>query len=254
VAEHWDSYFTNVNGVLASIALDLEIRKSIPDPSKPNLLWIWVYMESPREDGLSSDGEFEALCAIEDCLTKVMADRFGGVFCGRITTDGRREFYYYASSSDQLEAVVKDAMGQFRDYEFDCGSEPDPKWAQYLNVLYPSDEDRQRMENRHVLDVLERKGDTLQKPRDVWHWIYFRDQKDREEFRDAVTQLEYRLQSNHTREDSEFPIGICIVRFQSVKLNEIDDAVIELFRLANMHNGDYDGWETKVILERQGPD
>jgi hypothetical protein len=120
--------------------------------------------------------------------------------------------------------------------------------------LYPSDEDRQRMENRHVLDVLERKGDPLQKPRDVWHLIYFRAEKDREEFHAAVTPLQYRLESNHIRENSAFPIGICIVRFQSVKWNEINDAVIELSRLAKMHNGDYDGWETQVIFEAQGPD
>jgi hypothetical protein len=37
------------------------------------------------------------------------------------------------------------------------------------------------------------------------------------------------------------------VRFQSVKPAELDDAVIELFRLAKQCCGDYDGWETQVI-------
>lgn len=60
-------------------------------------------------------------------------------------------------------------MNQFQDYEFDCGWKPDANCTHYVEVLYPSEEDRQRMENRKVLDVLEQKGDTLQRPRDVWH-------------------------------------------------------------------------------------
>jgi regulator of RNase E activity RraB len=32
-----------------------------------------------------------------------------------------------------------------------------------------------------------------------------------------------------------------------VNYTEIDNAVIELFRLAKTHSGDYDGWETPAI-------
>lgn len=190
MAENWGSYFCNVNDVLASIFLNLELRKTAPDRKKPTLLWIWVYMESPREDGLSSNEEFDTLRAIEDQLTSVMADRFEAVFCGRITTDGRREFYFYAVHSEHLEHTVEEKLTQFKGYQFDCGSKQDPNWTQYLDVLYPSEESRQNMENRRVLDVLEQKGDTLQRPRDVWHWIYFRTDADREQFLVAVTLLE----------------------------------------------------------------
>ena len=169
-------------------------------------------------------------------------------FRGRITADGRREFYYYAPRSEQLEAAVEDTIKRFRGYEFDYGWKRDPSWTQYVEILYPSEEDRQRIQNRKVLDVLEQKGDTLQRPRDVWHWIYFRE-TDREEFRAAVTALQYRVESSPGHNNSEFPNGICIVRFQSVKPSELDDAVIELFRLAKKYCGDYDGWETQVISQ-----
>lgn len=246
---NWDSYFCNVNNVLASIALNLELHKHAPDSDRPNLLWVWVYMKSPREDGLSAQSEFEDLCSIEDQLTTTMLDKFDAVFCGRITTDGRREFYYYAPRAEQLKYVIKKAMDQFRGYEFDCGWKPDSGWTQYLEVLYPSDEVRQCMENRKVLDVLEQKGDSLERPRDVLHWIYFRTDADREQFRVAVAPLRYRLESKSDREHRDFPKGICIARLQSVKPAELDDAVIELFRLAKKHSGDYDGWETQVISQ-----
>ena len=110
----------------------------------------------PREDGLSASTEFDSLKVIEEKLTAALIGGFDVVLCGRITTDGRREFYYYAPRSERLEAAVEGAMSQFRNYEFDCGSKTDPEWRQYLGVLYPSDEDRQRIENRKVLEVLYR--------------------------------------------------------------------------------------------------
>jgi hypothetical protein len=213
------------------------------------LLWVWVYLHWPSEDGLSASSEFESLKAIEEKLTGALDERFEAVLCGRITTDGRREFYYYGPHSDGFEPMVGDVMTQFRGYEFDCGCEADPEWRQYLDVLYPSDEDHQRIKNRKVLEVLQQKKDTLRAPRDVSHWIYFRTEIDREEFRRAVLQLEYRVRSEPQTGSGDFPLGLCIVRFQSVKPSELDDAVIELFRLAEKYTGDYDGWETQVISD-----
>ena len=61
-----------------------------------------------------------------------------------------------------------------------------------------------------------------------------------------MTPLQYRLQSKPDAKGKDYPKGLCIVRFQSVKSSEIDEAVLELFRLAKSHSGDYDGWETQV--------
>lgn len=135
MVENWDSYFCDVNDVLASIFLDLELRKSAPDRKKPNLLWVWLYMKSPREDGLSSTDEFEMLRVIEDQLTKTMAQKFDAVFCGRITTDGRREYYYYAPHSQQLEHPVEHTLSQFDGYEFDCGWKEAPNWRVFRSSI-----------------------------------------------------------------------------------------------------------------------
>lgn len=247
--EDWDFYFCQVNGVLASIALDLGLRNAVPDLSKPELLWIWVYFKSPRPDGLSDSSEFDVLIKIEEKLKGTLESKFNAILSGRITTDGRREFYYYASHSDAFESAVADALALFPSYEFDSGFQKDPEWKQYLEVLYPSDENLQRIKNRSVLDVLERKGDTLEAPRDIFHWIYFRTKSDRESFWTVFQLLSYRLESKPEKPDGDFPFGICIVRFQSVKQDDVDEAVIELFRCTKEFRGDYDGWETKMISQ-----
>ena len=115
--EGWNFYLCTVNDVLASIALDLGLRGQIPNLSKPELLWVWVYFKSPRPDGLSSDVEFDTLIAIEKQITKGLEQEFRAILSGRITTAGRREFYYYGAHSVGFKSAVADALGRFPDYE-----------------------------------------------------------------------------------------------------------------------------------------
>ncbi len=70
MSDAWDFYFANLNDVIASLFVDLGIRDSVPDTDRPWLLWTWVYLRDPRDDGLSSSEEAPILNAIEDALTK----------------------------------------------------------------------------------------------------------------------------------------------------------------------------------------
>jgi hypothetical protein len=158
---NWKSYFCNVNDKLASVALDLGLREAAPIKEKPWLLWIWIYLLNPRPDGLSDRSEFDIICAIEDELTQQIAIHCDGIYSGRITTEGRRELYFYGGSSQELNTAVTTAMAKFSQYSFDQDSLYQPDWNQYFNVLYPSERDLQRIMNRDVLDRMEEMGDTL---------------------------------------------------------------------------------------------
>lgn len=158
---------------------------------------MWVYFERPRPDGLSSSEEFDKLVALEDTLQAALEKKCGGVLSGCITTDGRREFYFYGSTPESFEETVKQSVGLSHGYKFDCGKQEDLAWAQYLNVLYPSDKQRQLIENRKLMDLLTEKGDKLELARDVHHWAYFKNQTDRKSFRDAIQVLGYRIESEN---------------------------------------------------------
>jgi len=147
VSSNWKSYFCNVNAELASIALDLALRNVLSVPDKPWLLWVWVYLKSPRPDGLSDQSEFDTICAIEDELAKQIGELCAGIYAGRITTQGRRELYFYGATRDQFKKAVKTAMARFPAYKYDFDSQHEPDWNQYLNVLWPSEESQQRMAN-----------------------------------------------------------------------------------------------------------
>lgn len=245
--ENWKSYFCNVNGKLASIALNLGLGEDAPLREKPWLLWVWVYLRQPRPDGLSDRSEFDTICAIEDELAKKLSSGCQAVEAGRITTDGRREFYFYGTDEKGFKKAVRAAMGGFREYKFDMGTQEELDWNQYRNVLFPSEEDMQRIANRDVLDTLEQHGDTLEAVRDVHHWIYFRRCEDRERYAARVLELGYTVEDQTEDLEQDRPYGLSITRDQSVTPEKINEAVLELFRMAKEADAEYDGWEAQVI-------
>jgi uncharacterized protein (TIGR01619 family) len=246
--ENWKPYLCNVNSKLASIFVNLGLRESVPMASKPWLLWTWVYFQSPRADGLSDSKEAPTLYKIEDALNLSVSRACQAIPCGRITTEGRREFYFYGETEKGFHHAVKAALKGFEGYRYDIGSQEDSEWGQYLNVLHPSPENLQRIANMDLLDVLRKKGDVLSVAREVQHWMYFGSEESRTQFRDAAMAVGFRAASESISK-ADLPFGIVIARTQSIEQESIDHTVLELLHLSRRFDGDYDGWETPVVTQ-----
>jgi uncharacterized protein (TIGR01619 family) len=246
--ENWRSYFCNVNESLASIFVNLALRDAAPVASKPWLLWVTLDLHSPKPNGMYDSSEVPALFKIEDALTSQLFISCGAEMCGRITTEGRREFYYYGETKEGFHAAVTRVLSGFPGYGFDAGEQEDVLWEQYLDVLYPSRADLERIKNQDLIEVLTEKGDVLTAAREVQHWIYFQCQDARALFRDEIAKAGFRVETESFVEGGR-PFGISGIRTQSVEQERIDATVIEILRLAERFDGDYDGWETPVITQ-----
>jgi uncharacterized protein (TIGR01619 family) len=253
MAQDWKFYLCKVNDKVASIFFDVALYSDAPMPAKPWLLWVWVYLRSPRPDGLSDGVELESISAIEDALAASIGSVFEAVEAGRITTDGRREFYFYGAHDKDFDSLVRKTMGRFNEYRFELGQRKDADWDHYFNVLFPSDEEFEKIKNRDVLEVLKSHGDTLIPVRDVRHMIYFGTREDRKWFAGKAKELGYeiRLQDDIKEEQGKsHPFVLSICRDQSITQVEIDNAVIELFRLAQQVSAEYDGWEAQLVATK----
>jgi uncharacterized protein (TIGR01619 family) len=248
MTDNWKPYLCNVNDKLASIFVNLGLRDAVPVMSRPWLLWTWVYFQSPRSDGLSDDKEGPTLFKIEDTLNECVSRDCRAVLCGRITTDGRREFYFYGESKEGFRAAAEAALASFEGYRFDVGVQEDSQWRQYLDVLYPSPENFQRIANMDLLDVLLEKGDVLTAAREVQHWMYFGSERSRRLFRDAVAKAGFKIVSESNGK-GDLPFGISVARTQSIDQKSIDETVIELLKLSGHFDGEYDGWETPIVTQ-----
>jgi uncharacterized protein (TIGR01619 family) len=144
-------------------------------------------MNNPRTDGLSSSDESERLFEIEDGLIAALSDKANFKYVGRLTNDSKRFLYLYVSDSILIDKIVSEYMIRYQDYQFDVDSRVDKNWSIYLDFLYPSPKEYQSLMNRRVIEQLEDGGDNLTKTREVYHWIYFKTNRDRELFLDKIS-------------------------------------------------------------------
>ena len=243
----WDFYFCRVDDSPASIFVDLGASTVAPLAQFPVMAHVRLYLRNPREDGLSSQAEFETLRSLEDALESLQSDA-EGTYVGRCTSDGCRDFYFYARNGISWEKRVATIMKDFPAYEFECGTRSDPAWTAYFNFLYPSDEDRERIQNRRTCEVLEKNGDKLTTARPVDHWAYFPNPELRRAFVQDAQALGYDVAEwiDSTSADERCGVRLSAVGLPS--LDTIDELTLPLFRAARARGGEYDGWETQVVV------
>ena len=246
MTDDWDFYFCRVDNLPASIFLDLGASKEAPLSTLPVMAYVRIYMQAPREDGLSSQAEFEALKSLEDALESLQSDAAAS-YVGRNTSDGCRDLYFYARAAENWDERVASIMKAFPTYEFECGTRSDPEWTTYFNFLYPSAEDRERIENRRTCETLEKNGDRLERERPIDHWVYFHEPGSRQTFVEQAKTLGYTVEELIEPKNEEKRYGVRLSSIGRPSLDAIDDLTLPLFRAARVHRGDYDGWETQVV-------
>jgi regulator of RNase E activity RraB len=149
--------------------------------------------------------------------------------------------------SEDMNAAVEKVRETFRDYRFESGTQHDTDWRQYRDVLYPSDIDMQRIQNRRVVDVLANRGDDHLIPRPVDHALYFRTPVERKAFAEAAIRAGFAAVSEGDHETDEAGrYFLNVVRTETVTLEQVDRSVSELLELAKRYDGDYDGWGCEV--------
>jgi len=246
LSDQWDFYFARVNGEVASMFVDLGLFDASPDDTRPWLLWIWVYLQHPRPDGFPDGDEQPVLGEIENALVTAMQSALDAIQVGRITTAGRREFYFYAPAADGFDAALSSALAGFPGYRSDSGAQMDTEWSQYRDFLYPSPMQLLQIRDSHLLETLEQHGDQHEIPRPIVHWAYFKSPKDRDGFLASVEPLGFSVLERSTDDELELPFGASFERVEPIDTAKVHETTSQLWHLAGEFDGTYDGWETSV--------
>jgi regulator of RNase E activity RraB len=246
MSRDWDFYFCRVDDKPASVFVDLGVVQEVV-AKFPHMAYMRVYLRIPRPDGLSSREEFESLTAIEGALESPLTSSKTTVYIGRNTSDGCRDFYCYTNKPQDWGRFVDSLMRSFPGYEFDYDTREDPEWKTYFGFLYPSEEDRERIQNRRTCESLEKNGDTLDRAREIDHWIYFCDENLASCFFQKASELGFRERTRSKQEGEEEKYIVQIFRIDTPSFDNIDSVTLPLFRLAKEYGGSYDGWETQVV-------
>jgi len=243
IIEEWDSYMTNVDHKIGSIMVNLGLKKIVPIPGKKNLVWISIQMNDPREDGLSSKEESEKLYEIEDVLVDALTKKFDCIYPGRLTSDNRRNLYFYFDEHTLYDKIISEVMVAYPNYEYDFGIKEDAGWTVYLDFLYPLPSQYQGIMNRRVLINLEKHGDNHDLPRKVDHYVYFNTENDRLNFIDNIKDDGFVIEHTDVKEDGkDYPYSLHLTKIDKVDYNSINKVTVSLLEKAENFNGYYDGW------------
>lgn len=242
MSDDWDFYPLLIDSQPASIYVNLGLAKTAPVSAQPHMAYVRVFMRQPREDGLSSSEEFDVLIGLEDTLIDRLASTGATTYCGRSTSSGNRDFYFYTSDSAAFLASAEAAMAGHPDYKFEAGTRHDPEWESYFRFLYPSADDIQRIMNRRVTDALAKHGDALSESRCVDHLAYLPNARAAASLRDLLSGQGF------TVHEPEVGSGSVVLRFERTdQPDAIDDIVIPIARRIKELGGTYDGWGCEVV-------
>lgn len=136
--EDWDFYMCHIDDKIASIYLNLALAECMPVPDQKYVMYVQFQMIHPREDGLSSDQDFDQLIALEDSLVDGLEQQINAIYVGRVTSNGKRDFFFYLSHIENIEAIVRDLMQDFGVDQSRFGIRKDEQGELYLNYLFPS--------------------------------------------------------------------------------------------------------------------
>jgi hypothetical protein len=135
----------------------------------------------------------------------------------------------------------------FKNEQYIIEIREDTGWAAYLEFLYPNEETLEYMNNMKVVMKLQEAGDKLIKPREVDHWAYFANLKDRQDFAIYVTDKGFKIKETSLTGKGDLRYSLNFSRVDKVHIASISTITLDLRRKAKVNNGNYDGWETLVI-------
>jgi hypothetical protein len=246
--ENWDFYQCNVNDKPASIYVNLALKENAPNRGKPNLLIVWLYLQSPSLDhGMTTQEESKILFEIEDALVASVEKEFLATYAGRITNDRRREFYFYGHTTDGFEQLIKATLGSYPNYKFEAWFDDDADWSHYLNLMYPTANNLRWMSDCKVVAQLESHGDDLLQARPIKHWAYFPSVEARDQFSVVVVELGFVIQDYPETDNTQLPCGISFEKSQAAQLNGVFQTTSILEQKVTQFGGSYDGWESPVM-------
>ncbi len=172
IKQNWNFYMCRVDDKTASIRLNLALSNIAPVEDYKHRISIFIKMNNPTDDGLSSNEEYPMLCDIEDEVIGRL-ETLEDIFAGTVKTQGRLELYIFTKNPEKSEELCKEAFKKFPDYQWKSYIDEDREWDFYFNFLYPDVYSYHAIMNRSVIENLTNQGDNLEKEREIGHWLYF---------------------------------------------------------------------------------
>jgi uncharacterized protein (TIGR01619 family) len=251
VSENWDNYIISVNQHPVSIVVNLALKEKAPMKERPFVLILRTKYGSYDSSGFPAQAIIDVMDSIEYELESTLKTNLGAIYAGRFTQRGLREFYFYSLDTVQYLRICANIMSKFSSFPWLCKAVADKSWSNYFEVLYPSPNELEKIENRRMIDALKKKGDELKKPRKIEHLFYFRTVAARQAFLKAMDLPGFTIDEIPVErtELGDYGFRLVLSRSDIPEQPDIDRISVYFRELSTKNNGHYEGWQTYVIKD-----
>jgi len=246
--ENWDVYLAQYEKGPGSTVLNMSLKDFSNKRDFPFLLSIGVTFKDCDKDGFPSKEQFSLLYIISDSIKSSISRQHVNILAGTFTYQCKRTDYYYLKDTSNIrQTLLSLNHNSFKQWTFKLNIKKDQTWDNYLNALYPNDETLEFMLNSKVVGKLVEKGDKLEKPRQIDHWIYFNNEDDRNCFIEYAKRERFKIESKDKIDNKTSPYSLHISREDNAILSNISKVTLSLRQNAKKCHGDYDGWEAFLV-------
>lgn len=247
--EDWDNYVMSVNEKPVSIVVNMALKDVAPVRERPFAIILRLKYPDMDNKGFPTIELADELNQLESELEAKLRKENGAWYAGRFTQRGLREFYFYALDTVGHLAGCADVMKLHPKFPYLVKAVADRNWTNYFEVLYPRDDQKEKMENRRIVEELERKGDKLISSRPIDHTLYFRSDWNRKNFLKEFDLPGFQVTAMPVEKEGnrEQAFKLVMRRADKPQLELMNELTIRMSRTAKKHDGRYDGWSTYVI-------
>ncbi len=238
--ENWVVFPSSVKDEFSVFSIDAAFAGAAPLVSHPFVHWVILNYAKQGFPDQIVDGK---LVAFEDKLVDFLGTQ-QGAYVGRFTSvAGTRQLFFYAPENI-IENIRKFAQDASFDYDILMNVKEDPEWSLYLDFLYPSDFDWQRINLQQILMNLRKHGDKHEIPRNIDHYAYFETENGAQAFEEYLEQGNF---SSVVRSKADEKWNVSFQQYTAIEVSILEPVVLSLFKKSREIGGEYDGWGSPVM-------
>ncbi|MEM6723089.1 MAG: DUF695 domain-containing protein [Bacteroidota bacterium] len=246
--DEWDVYIAEYEDGPGSVIYNYSAKAKAPILSQPYIFLVDLKTEQCDEYGFPKKRALQAMYDAE----RELETSLEGINCtevGSFTYQCVRTSYIYLADTNDI-AIIKERYQAKSDHPADFRFKEDSKWEYYLDFLYPSPEIQNYSSNKRIIEAISDAGDDLTQTRRVDHWAYFKDNATRSVFENYLEQQGFSIDKKWKEKKSDMPFAIRFYHSAIPNLDDFTSATWNLRKKAKELKGDYDGWESFVVKNK----
>lgn len=244
----WRSYPIESDDEMGFAMTDLAWAEA--PSSHPWCVRLAIELNDPGPQGLGATEEMEAISDGEDAFLAA-AEEAGVIHVSRVRLGGEVAWFFYATDEELVESLGQ-AAAEALQRDISAGAQHDPEWGVYASIL-PSPAVERWMADCQVIETLEEHGDPLTVEREVIHYAYFEDRESADAFAADAEPEGFEVDVREPDEEIE-QFRVVLTHQSAVDLDTIGPITQALAERAEELEGEYDGWECRLVRGPGGTD